>query len=123
MTDRKIIIADTDEQVLQELKEGLEKDGFIVSTTTDAHGLVSSTTAQPSILVVNPDMKGFNAYDICKKVKREGNIPVVLLMDTNSTTRAQIDECIPDDVVTKPVKIDNLANLLRKHYTVTSNTK
>jgi len=26
-------------------------------------------------------------------------------------------------VVTKPVKIDNLANLLRKHYTVTSNTK
>jgi DNA-binding response OmpR family regulator len=68
-------------------------------------------------------MKGFNAYDICKKVKREGNIPVVLLMDTNSTTRAQIDECIPDDVVTKPVKIDNLANLLRKHYTVTSNTK
>jgi DNA-binding response OmpR family regulator len=46
MTDRKIIIADTDEQVLQELKEGLEKDGFIVSTTTDAHGLV----LQPSLL-------------------------------------------------------------------------
>lgn len=123
MTDRKIIIADTDEQVLQELKEGLEKSGFIVSTTTDAQGLVNSATAQPSILVVNPDMKGFNAYDLCKKVKKEGNTPVVFLMDTNSTTRAELDECEPDDVVTKPVKIDNLENLLRKHYTVTSNTK
>ena len=123
MTDRIILIADSDEQALTQLKEGLTKSGFSVDTVTSAEGLVSRATAQPAILVVNPDMKGFNAHDICKKLIRDGNTPVVLLLDSHSTARSQVDECVVEDVVTKPVKIKLLANLLSKHYAVTSNTK
>jgi DNA-binding response OmpR family regulator len=123
MTDRIILIADNDEQALQQLKEGLSKNGFSVETVSSAEGLVNNALARPTILVVNPDMKAFNAYDICKKLIKEGNTPVVLLLDSQSTTRALVDECEVEDVVTKPVKIELLVNLLNKHSAVTSNTK
>jgi hypothetical protein len=39
---------------------------------------------------------------------------VILLMDKNSTRRATIGDCQASDVVTKPVIVDNLANLINK---------
>lgn len=123
MTDRIILVADSDEQALQQIKDGLSKSGFSVETVSSAEGLVNKALARPSILVVNPDMKAFNGYDICKKLIKEGNTPVVLLLDSHSTARAVVGECEVEDVVTKPVKIDLLVNLLNKHSAVTSNTK
>lgn len=123
MTDRIILIADSDEQVLQQLKDGLSKNGFSVETMSSAEGLVDKARARPSILLVNPDLGGFNAYDVCKKLIKEGNTPVILLLDSHSTTRALVDECEVEDVVTKPVKLELLVNLLNKHSAVASNTK
>lgn len=123
MNDRIVLICDSDENVLQQLKEELSKSQFSVQTVTDATELVSKVPAHPFILVINPDMKGFNEYDICKKLKQDRNIPIIFLLDAHSTTRAQFSDCEADDVVTKPVKIENLVNLLTKHYSVTSNTK
>lgn len=123
MNDRTVLICDSDEKVLQELKEGLSRNEFSVQTLADATGLVSKVPAHHVLLLVNPDMKGFNEDDICKKLKQERHIPVIFLLDAHSTTRAQFSDCEADDVVTKPVKLENLVNLLDKHYSVTSNTK
>lgn len=123
MKDKIVLICDSDENTLQELKEGLANSDFPVHTLTDAAAVVSKASAQPCILIINPDMKGFNEYDVCKKLKQDKGIPVIFLLDQHSTTRAHFGECEADDVVTRPVEMDNLKNLLAKHYTVTSNTK
>jgi DNA-binding response OmpR family regulator len=123
MKDRIVLICDSDEKVLQQLKEELTQSEFPVETTTDATALVSKALAHPCILLVNPEMRGFNEYDVCKKLKKEGNTPVLFLLDAHSTYRAKFSDCEADDVLTKPVKKEDLVSLLTKHYTVTSNTK
>jgi DNA-binding response OmpR family regulator len=65
-------------------------------------------------VLVNPDLKGFNEDDVCKQVMTEMNIPVILLLNRNSTHRAVVGDCRADDVVTKPVEVDILANLIAK---------
>jgi DNA-binding response OmpR family regulator len=51
---------------------------------------------------------------------KEMRKPLLFLIDKNSTTRAQISDCDPDDVVTKPVELNNLINLVDKHIAVTA---
>ncbi|MBD0375567.1 MAG: response regulator [Flavisolibacter sp.] len=120
---RKILMCDNDEATLQQLSTALQKEGFEITAFSDAAELISTTERfRPSVVIVNPDMPRFNAYDVCKRLQKELKVPRVLLVDPHSTTRAQVDECNPDDVVTKPVEINNLVNLLDKHITVTANT-
>jgi DNA-binding response OmpR family regulator len=123
MKDVIVLICDNDEQVLGELKEELARNDYRVRTLTDATAVVSQASAEPTILVINPDIKGFNEYDVCKKLKQERGVPVIFLQDRNSTHRTGYGDCEADDVVSKPVEIDLLLNQLEKHYTVTVNTK
>lgn len=123
MKDIVVLICDNDEQVLQELREELEHSDYRVHTSTEGTGLVKEASAEPTILLVNPEVTGFNEYDVCKKLKQERGTPVIFLMDPHSTRRARYGDCEADDVVTKPVDKDLLLNLLEKHYTVTVNTR
>lgn len=123
MKDVVVIICDKDEQVLGELKEELARNEYRVHTLTDATAVVSQASAQPSIVVINPDMQGFNEEDVCKKLKQQKGVPVIFLLDRHSTHRTTYGECECDDVVSKPVETDLLLNLLEKHYTVTVNTR
>lgn len=123
MKDIVVLVCDNDEQVLGELREELARNEYHVQTLTDATAVVSRASAQPTILVINPDMKGFNENDVCKKLKQERGVPVIFLMDRHSTHRTGYGDCEADDVVSKPVETDLLLNLLEKHYTVTVNTR
>lgn len=123
MKDIVVLICDNDEQVLQELREELERNEYRVQTATEATGLVQQASGQSTIVLVNPEIKGFNEYDVCKKLKQEKGTPVIFLMEKNSTRRVGYSDCEADDVVTKPVEKDLLLNLLEKHYTVTVNTR
>lgn len=123
MKDIVVLICDNDEQVLQELREELERNEYRVHTLTEGGRLVAQASAQPTIVVVNPEVTGFNEHDVCKKLKQERGTPVIFLMERTSTRRSSYSECEADDVLTKPVEKDLLLNLLEKHYTVTVNTR
>lgn len=123
MKDIVVLICDNDEQVLGELREELARNEYHVQTLSDATAVVSRASAQPTILVINPDIEGFNEHDVCKKLKQERGVPVIFLLDRNSTRRSSYGDCEADDVVSKPVEKNLLLNLLEKHYTVTVNTK
>ena len=123
MNERTVLVCDNEETVLQQIKEGLVAGGFSVETISDAAQLINRATGLgASVVIVNPDMNGFNEYDVCKKLMKEKHIPVILLLDRSSTRRAQVGECDPEDTVTKPLEVNNLVNLVSKHYTVTSNS-
>jgi DNA-binding response OmpR family regulator len=119
MNRTTVIICDKDRDVLDKLQKGLVSDEFDVETITDATNLETlAIQRQPSIVIVSPEVHAFNEYDVCKKLMKDRNIPVLLLVNDNSTHRANIDECRADDVLIKPVKLDNLLNLIHKHMSV-----
>lgn len=116
---RSVLVCDSDDAVLQQIESALGSEGYDVDILNDAAELIPRVIRfHPGVVLVNPDMNGFNASDVCKNIIKDSNIPVILLLDPHSTTRAQVDECHAEDVVTKPVQTDLLANLVAKHVTV-----
>lgn len=111
-----VVICDSDLDHSFTLEGQLRNHNFDVVNITDATELVSSAESlMPSVVLVNPDMTGFNDYDVCKKIKKSLGIPVIFLLDSNSTRRAAMDECEPDDIITKPDNSGNLIMLIKKH--------
>lgn len=116
---RTIVICDTDLDHSFGLEGMLKNHDFDVINITDATELVRSVESlQPSVVLVNPDMQGFNEYDVCKKIRNGHGIPVIFLLDKTSTRRAQLDDCKPDDVVTKPDSSGNVIMLIKKHISL-----
>lgn len=123
---KRVLICDNDADHSFTLEGELRNHDYEVVIVNDATELVSSARKLKSVVVLaNPDMQGFNEYDVCKYVMNEMNIPVILLIDKNSTHRAELNsqsthrpdigDCRADDVVSKPVKVvDNLVNLIEK---------
>lgn len=118
MSDHKrtILVCDNDEKLLASIKSGLAEHNFNVQIATRPDELVETAeTHHVGAVLVNPDLPGFNANDTCKYLKKTNGIPVLLLVDPHSTTRIALDGCSADEILTKPVKIDDLAVLLDKH--------
>jgi DNA-binding response OmpR family regulator len=114
--DRKlVVICDNDADHSFTLEGELRNRAYEVVLLNDATELLQSVKSlQPVAVLANPDMRGFNEVEVCKQIINEMNVPVILLLDRNSTHRATIGECQADDVVTKPAEADNVANLLAK---------
>lgn len=115
--EKTVLICDEDSAGLQEWAIALGQAGFDV-TILSSGGQVAQVARQGNhaMVVVNPDMQGFDADALCK-VKQERGVPVVLLLDAQSTSRNVFGACAADDVVEKPVHVGNLTTLLNKQYT------
>ena len=113
---RTVVICDTDLDHSFTLEGMLKNENYEVVNITDPTELVSSVKSlRPSVVLANPDMKGFNENDVCTKIKNTLGIPVILLLEGNSTHRAQLGDCMADDVITKPDSSGNIIMLIKKH--------
>lgn len=113
---RTIVICDTDLDHSFTLEGKLKNQNYDVVNVTDPKELFAvAQSLKPLAILVNPDINGFNEYDVCQKIKKALNMPILLLLDSGSTHRAQIGDCDADDVLTKPVVTGNLVMLINKH--------
>jgi DNA-binding response OmpR family regulator len=116
---RTILTCDNDYGFLNEMEKSLLQEGFDVDTIDNASDLIpSAIRLQPHVILVNPDMNGFNEYDVCKNIIQEQRAQVILLVDPHSTTRSMVGDCMIEDVLTKPVRLTDLVNLVVKHLSV-----
>lgn len=119
--ERTVLVCDDDNEVLSQVKAGLQEYGFDVEVLQHAAQLVAEVQRRkPALVVVNPDASGFDAAGVCSQIKQQLSIPVVLIIDKNSTSRNTIDQCTADDVVNKPVDTQALAFLLQNHFAMHS---
>lgn len=110
-----ILLYDTDPETLTQIKALLPQEEFFVETVADGTQILPRVrSTRPAVLIANPDAHAFNDYDICKYVKQEMNIPVILLIDKTSATRAQFADCEADDVFQKPLDENGVLNIIRK---------
>lgn len=113
--EKTVLLCDNDSDHSFTLEGKLRNRDFEVVIITDAAGLLKSAKSlRPVAILANPDMTGFDENVVCNTLMTELNIPVILLLDKNSTHRASIGDCRADDVAVKPVEVDNLANLINK---------
>ena len=100
----KILIIEDEEAIAELEKDYLEMSGYEVLIENDgAEGLQAALKENIDLLVLDLMLPGVDGYDICKQVREEKNIPILMV----SAKKDDIDKIRglglgADDYMTKP---------------------
>ncbi|MBI3288681.1 MAG: response regulator, partial [Elusimicrobia bacterium] len=114
----KILIADDLPDLLQALKETLEREGFLVTAVPDGESALESIRSQaPDIAVLDMKMPRMSGFDVCRALREDPlleNLPVIILSasGTRDSKVAGLD-LGADDFITKPVDVKELLARIR----------
>ncbi len=99
-----VLVVDDDEHIRELAMLYLKKEGFDVAYAVDGIDAVAKIReVRPSIVVLDLMLPGKTGYDVCKEVRLESNVPIIML-----TARDEdIDKIVglelgADDYLTKP---------------------
>jgi two-component system OmpR family response regulator len=101
---RKILIADDDPHIRQLLAFALRKAGLEVEEVGDGETALRMAAAyDPDLLVLDINMPGMDGLEVCRRLRAEGDIPILFL----SSRDDEIDRVLgmelgADDYVVKP---------------------
>ena len=118
-----ILIVDDDNRIRDLLKEYLGENNYMISTSEDAkNAKIKLTHFKFDLIVLDVMMPGQDGYDLTKEIKKNVNIPIILL-----TAKSEVENRIKglelgaDDYLTKPFEPKEL--LLRIKNIISKNTK
>lgn len=107
---KRIYVVDDEESILEIISLHLTKNGFKVKTYATGTDLLQAfQKKEPDLLILDlmlPDMDGL---EICKKIKRESDVPIIIL----SAKSEELDKVLglelgADDYMIKPFGVKEL---------------
>ena len=124
-----ILVVDDDDRIRNLLKEYLNENNYIVSTAEDSENAKTKLEQfKFDLIVLDVMMPGQNGYDLTKEIKKNINIPIILL-----TAKGEVENRIKglelgaDDYIGKPFEPKELLlrikNIINKNNKVDLNTK
>ena len=126
---KHILVVDDDNRIRDLLKEYLNDNGYIVSTSEDAkNAKIKIMYFKFDLIVLDVMMPGQNGYELTKELKVDIKIPIILL-----TAKGEVENRIKglelgaDDYLTKPFEPKELLlrieNIINKNNTIDLNKK
>lgn len=117
----KILVVDDEQPIVEAVAYSLKKEGYTVQTATDAEQCLESVRADPPDLVILDVMlPSASGFDICRILRKQGNIPIIMLTArADETDRVVGLEIGADDYVIKPF---NMRELMARVKTVLRRT-
>lgn len=110
MASQSILIVEDEENLRVALQFNLEQEGYVVYSAPDGvSGLELALREQPDLLILDVMLPGMNGYDICRAVRKESDVPILML----TAKSEEIDKVVglelgADDYVTKPFSLREL---------------
>ena len=122
-----ILVVDDDDRIRELVKEYLNVNGFIVSTGNSAEeAKVRLEYFKFDLIVLDVMMPGQNGFDLTKEIKKNSNVPIILL-----TAKCEVENRIEglelgaDDYLGKPFEPKELLlrikNILKKNKKIDIN--
>ncbi len=114
---KKIMVVDDDPAILDSIGMLLEFEGYRVTATSNAAGLLSMESEFPDLLLLDIWMSGMDGRDICRQLKEKistKNIPVVLI-SASREIEISAKEAGADDFLSKPFEVDDLLRKVEMH--------
>ena len=104
MAQYSILIVDDDIKLVQLLKTYFDKEGFIVYTANDGlDALQAARETKPDIMVLDLMLPGLDGWDVCRRIRRENDLPIIMLTARDEESDRLVGlEIGADDYVTKP---------------------
>ena len=115
-----ILVVDDDDRIRELVKEYLNDNGFVVSTGNNAEeAKIKLSYFKFDLIVLDVMMPGQNGFELTKEIKKNSNIPIILLTAKGEVeNRIQGLELGADDYLGKPFEPKELLlrinNILKK---------
>lgn len=99
-----ILVVDDEPKIVQLARDYLEKSGFKVLTSGDGQQALAITRQErPDLIVLDLMLPGMDGLDICRAIRRESDVPIIMLTARAEETDQLIGlELGADDYITKP---------------------
>ena len=113
----RILIIEDDENILRLEKDYLEASGFETDTASDGvTGLRLALDGGYSLVLLDIMLPGLNGFEVCKKIRDEKNIPILLV----SAKKDEPDKISglgfgADDYIVKPFSPSELVARVKAH--------
>lgn len=101
---KKILLVDDEPEILEICRDYLKASGYEVLTAKDgAQGLSFARREKPDLVVLDLMMPEMDGLDMCRTIRRESNVPIIILTARVEETDKLIGlELGADDYMTKP---------------------
>ncbi|NPV53827.1 MAG: response regulator transcription factor [Firmicutes bacterium] len=111
----RILIVDDDPYIRELLEIYLRREGFEVQSVGDGEAALSlASRAKPDLVILDIMLPGISGWDICRKLRSESNIPIILLTaKSEKLDKIKGFELGTDDYVTKPFDADELVERVK----------
>ncbi|CAG0931327.1 Alkaline phosphatase synthesis transcriptional regulatory protein PhoP [Thermoflexales bacterium] len=101
---QKILVVDDELDIVKVVRAYLEQSGFRVITASDGQqALAAFRHEQPDLLVLDLNLPQLDGLDVCRTIRRESNVPIIMLTARVEETDRLIGlEIGADDYIVKP---------------------
>ena len=105
-----ILLVDDDPTLLSVVSRRLGREGMDVRTASSGTAaLAALDRAWPALLVVDLMMPGMDGFELCRRVKRIADLPIIVLSAVDaSESKVRALEEYAEDYITKPFNPDEL---------------
>jgi DNA-binding response OmpR family regulator len=105
-----VLLVDDDPTLLSVLSRRLTREGMDVTTSPSGpKALEALERAWPALLVVDLMMPGMDGFELCRRVKRIADLPIIVLSAVDaSESKVRALEEYAEDYITKPFNPDEL---------------
>ncbi len=111
----KVLLIDDEPTILQFLSLGLTNEGFDIKAAQGGiEGINVAKEFKPHIAIVDVMLPGMDGFEVCRLLKKMGNIAVIML-----TAKDQVDDRVKgltigaDDYMVKPFSFEELLARIR----------
>ncbi|QTL96758.1 response regulator [Iocasia frigidifontis] len=114
MEDRILIIED-EKQIARFMELELTHEGYqVVVEYNGKEGLVSWQESDFSLIILDIMLPGLDGIELCQRIRRESNIPIIMVTAKDSTSdKVKGLDIGADDYLTKPFVIEELLARIR----------
>ncbi|MBL8098529.1 MAG: response regulator transcription factor [Anaerolineales bacterium] len=101
---KKILLVDDETEILEICRDYLKASGYDVVTAKDGvQGLAFAKHEKPDLIVTDLSMPEMDGLDLCRNIRKESNVPIIMLTARVEETDKLIGlEIGADDYITKP---------------------
>lgn len=104
LSNARVLVVDDDAAIRELASMYLRKEGFDVASVADGPAALDAVRREkPALVVLDLMLPGMSGFDVCRELRKEGNVPVLMLTARNEDTDKIVGlELGADDYLTKP---------------------
>jgi two-component system alkaline phosphatase synthesis response regulator PhoP len=121
MKQKKILIADDNEQIRESLSSILEDEGYAMWTAKNgAEALEKAREISPDILILDVMMPEMSGYEVCRAIKSDPDLKktfVLMLSAKGQATEKELGKEVgADEYFVKPFSPSEIVARIKKHF-------